>query len=294
MPFHALSDDERRSYCRREIEALELWLRRLVHETFSAAYGAAYLDATGPDGNRLFKSETARQVAARRTADPARYPRPVDATHLDDLVNVICKPESYKGHFRSALQSAFPQGAEEARTFLDRIVTTRHKLSHATPITAHDAARVICYTQDVVGSLKEHYAAMNIEREYNVPMIIKVVDSYGNVFHAAEIKRNRTGTGTCRLDDRVSGQLRPGNRLSLEIEVDPTFERTSYQVSWIWKGNSSKKFVNVDHVIINIEKIHVNPQFLIHCFVTSNRDWHRLGDYDDSVTMVYMVLPPLS
>jgi hypothetical protein len=66
MLLHALSDGERRSHCRREIEALEHWLRRLVHETFSDAYGPAYLDAIGEDGNRIFKSETAKELNARR------------------------------------------------------------------------------------------------------------------------------------------------------------------------------------------------------------------------------------
>jgi hypothetical protein len=120
MPLHELTDDERRSHCRREIEALECWLRRLVHETFSKAYGPGYLDATGKDGNQLFRTDTVKAIEVRRSEEPSRYARPIDAATLDDLVRVICKPENYNQHFFNALRIAFPERAQEARTFLNR------------------------------------------------------------------------------------------------------------------------------------------------------------------------------
>jgi hypothetical protein len=226
MPLHALSDDERRSHCRREIEALEHWLRRLVHETFSEAYGANYLHAADNDGNRLFKSETAAEIEARRGREPSRYPRPIDAAHLDDLVRVICKHENYTRHFREALHTAFPQGNEEARTFLNRVVEIRHNLSHATPLSVHDALRVICYSQDVLASLKGYYTAMNEKNEYNVPMIMKIADSQGNVCESTEIVRNATGAGLCAFQVKPSGRFYPGDRIAIEVEVDPSFEHS--------------------------------------------------------------------
>ena len=199
MPLHVLTDDERRSHCRREIEALEHWLRRLVHETLSQAYGVTYLDATGEDGNRLFKTATAANIKERYDNHPSQYLRIIDATHLDDLVNVICKEAYYKRYFKEPLKAAFPEGNEEARTFLNKIVEIRHRLAHANPISVHDATRALCYTQDVIASLKEYYTAMNRGSEYNVPMIIRVANSQGNVCQATEIRRNETGAGLCLL-----------------------------------------------------------------------------------------------
>jgi hypothetical protein len=292
MPLHALSDDERRSHCRREIEALEHWLRRLVHETFSEVYGTAYLDAVGDDGNRLFKSETAKAIEARQGRDPSRYPRRIDAAHLDDLVKLICKSENYRRHFRSALGAVFPQGNEEARTYLTRVVEVRHKLSHANPITVHDAARVICYTQDVLASLKEHYAAMNEQREYNVPMIIKVADSLGNAFQDTGIARNSADFAEFNFYKTGSGRLYPGDRLAVEVEVDPTFERSSYQLHWGWPGNQSSQFADTERVVIDIENSHVRERFSVKCRIISNRAWQRHGTHDDMVILSYKVLPP--
>ena len=294
MPLHTLTDDERRSHCRREIEALEHWLRRLVHETFSEAYGPDYLDATGGDGNPLFKPATAMQIKDRHAKEPSRFPRLIDATHLDDLVKVICKPENYKRHFEGPLGAAFPEGHQEARTFLDRITGIRHKLSHANPISVHEAMRAICYSQDVLASLKEHYAAMNKEREYSVPTFIRVSDSMGNVCHGAEIRRNSIGAGYCYFADKPSGRLHPGDRLSIEVEVDPTFDRSSYRLEWTWRGNKPDQFADTACVIVHIETSMVHPEFLIYCEVISNRDWHKMGEQDDRMEVYYKVLPPSS
>jgi hypothetical protein len=295
MPLHQLTDDERRSHCRREIEALEHWLRRLVHETFSGVYGPGYLDAVGGDGNRLFRNETVAATKNRRSEDPARYPRPIDAATLDDLVRVICKPENYDRHFREALGIAFPEGAREARTFLGRIVTIRNNLSHANPITVHEAARAICYPQDVIASLKEYYTAMSQQREYDVPMIIRVADSLGNVRQGSELLMPPTVAVVCRFYTGTSGQLHPGDRLSIEVEIDPTFERSSYRVRWAWReGNKWALVDDANHVTIQIDNSHVQEVFGVTCSVISNRDWHRYGDHDHRVLLCYKVLPPPS
>jgi hypothetical protein len=133
MDLHFLSDDERRPHCRCELEALEHWLRRLIHETFSAAHGAEYLDAVDQGGRRLIKKQVALDIADRRAREPLRYQRPVDAAHLDDVVTVICNAEHWRHYFGAALSGAFPLGNEEARTFLRRLVDVRNKLSHANP-----------------------------------------------------------------------------------------------------------------------------------------------------------------
>lgn len=286
MPLHALSDDERRSHCRREIEALELWLRRLVHETFSAAYGAKYLDAEGDDGNKLFNAEMSRQIADRQTKQPSRYARPIDAATLEDLVKVICKSQTYNRHFREALRLAYPVGNQEARTFLGRVIEIRNNLSHANPITVHDAARAICYTQDVTLSLKEHYAVMNAQNEFNVPSIIRIIDTLGNVHLMA--------SGESEVDWRNSGRLYPGNRLAIEVEVDPTFDRSSYRLEWSCYSIDYRDVSDTNRCTIDFDNSHVHEYLRITCRVISKQDWHRYGLCDDFFEIVYKVLPPLS
>ena len=290
MDLHLLSDDERRALCRRELEALEHWLRRLIHETFSAAHGAEYLDGVDQGGRRLIKKPVRRGIADRRAREPLRYPRPVDAAHLGDLVIIICNPENWRPYFGVALTEAFPLGSEEARTFLGRLVDVRNKLSHANPISVHEAARVICYTLDVIEALKGHYMNRNLEREYNVPTIIRVTDSFGNEF---DVSRIRYGAGSIVLKKAPAGVLRPGERLSIEVEIDPTFERSSYCINWFWPEMMSAAG-DSERIVIAIENRHVREDFRVSCTVKSTREWHKLGDYDDLIHIGYRVLPPLS
>ncbi|GAI06690.1 unnamed protein product, partial [marine sediment metagenome] len=44
MPFSRFKEEEKRSICKKKIENLEIWLRRLVHESLSEEYGSNYLE----------------------------------------------------------------------------------------------------------------------------------------------------------------------------------------------------------------------------------------------------------
>jgi hypothetical protein len=172
-------------------------------------------------------------------------------------------------------------------------VDIRNKVSHANPISVHEAIRAICYSQDVIASLKEHYAAMDQQRDYDVPTIIRVADSLGNVRHESELIS--TGTGCfCEFGKEASGRLHPGQRLTIEVEVDPTYERSSYRFRWMtFHGTQPSSFNDdVERVAIEIDDSHVGQIFDVRWEVISNKAWHRYGRHDDMVDLRYKVLPP--
>ncbi len=239
----------------------------------------------------FIKKQVADDIADRRAREPLRYYRPVDAAHLGDLITVICNPENWRHYFGVALSEAFQAGNEEARIFLGRLVDVRHRLSHANPISVHEAARVICYTLDVTQALKGYYMQRNLEKEYNVPTIIRVTDFFGNLFDVSG-KRGYPEPSVIQFNATLLGSLRPGDRLSIEAEIDPSFERSSYRTRWKWPG--TLKSAHGEQVTIDIEYRHVHQIFPVACFVISNEEWHKFGDYDDRVSINYRVLPPLS
>ena len=148
MPLHWLPESDLREHSKRSIEALELWLRRLIDQELSTTYGADYIDATRPNGDRLLRNEIGRRLH-KRTTDKLKFPRPIDGALLEDLIDIICNPKLYDQHFRNPLQDAFPQGHAMARSMLSRLVAPRNALSHANPISVHDALRILCYSEDV-------------------------------------------------------------------------------------------------------------------------------------------------
>lgn len=233
-----IPEAELREICRTRLENVERWLRRLVHEEISKHY-PNYLQDKRADGSRVIKAGIAKDAQDRRDTNPERYPRDVDAFLLDDLVGVISNPLLYP-YFRSALEQAFPHGRDEAQTFLKRLIAPRNALAHANQLTLRSAEKIVCYSGDIIDSLKAHYRKIGMESDYNVPTILRVSDNLGNSFERSQLGVVHDGGIGMFLAEKVS--LRPGDVLVLEVEIDPSFDPTTYNIRW-----ASVKPMSADH-----------------------------------------------
>jgi len=295
MPFYRLSVNEIRDYCKQAIESLEYWLRRLIDEALQDSYGVNYLDATDEAGNNIINKTTREKIKKQYDREPGRFSRLIDATLFDDCINIICKPALFQTYFREAFKTAFPDGdsLDETRTFLKRLIEPRNLLYHANPISVRKAEQVICYSHDIIESLKKYYEELKMVQNYNVPMIIKITDSLGNELHSTQMKRNLTGRGVYDFSQDEKNFLRPGDTLMLEVEVDPSFPRDCYRITWSYRpSHSDHRNYEGNRIVIDINNTHVHERFAIYCKVTSNEEWHRCGDCDDSFGLIYKVLPP--
>jgi hypothetical protein len=293
MPLYAVPERELRDHCKRTIETLELWLRRLIDDALSASYGANYIDAIKPSGDRVIRNQVGKALKERTAKEPSRFPRVIDAALLDEQIDLICHPELYKSHFKSALGSAFPLGCEEARTFLGRLVKPRNALYHANPVSLLDAHRVLCYSLDVIDALKTYYAKDNLSQQYNVPLIVRVSDSLGHVTNMSG--SNRHPQGSAMLDFSLDGasHLRCGDTISIEVEVDPTFNPAEYEIRWIIGNAIRPRLPTVGtKFTLHLTEEYVSTRFCVVCRVTSNKAWHKLGSFDDQIDIAYRVLPP--
>ena len=288
-----LTDSEIRSVCKEKIETLEHWLRRLIDDLLIPAYGDyfQYVDSTN---NRLIRKSLSEQVAGRQLREPSRYPRKIDAVLLEDAVDIICKPELYKAHFRGPLKDAFPDGLDEARTFLIRLLPARNHLAHANAISVRQAEQVVCYSNDIIDSLKSYYRSMGMQQSYNVPLILKITDSFGNVFTRSQLGPCHDGGIMISFLDTDDMFLRPGDTLILEIEVDPSFATDEYKILWTSTKPWDKSPLTDKRVVIPITNRQVAQQFDVQCRITTNKDWHRMHmGADDFLMLYYKVLPPL-
>lgn len=290
--YNNINIDLIRSECKNIIENLELWLRNLIDNELSERYGSNYLDFSNDKGVRLIKNEIVKDALARKSSDTSRYPRVIDAMLLDDEIKIICNPTLYKEFFGLALSSAFPDGNDVARTFLNRLIPIRNKLYHSNPISIREAEKVICYSNDIIDSIKFYYMSKNKEKIYNAPTIIKLVDSFGNTFHSTQIQRNNTGRGYCETRDIEKNTLYSGDKISIEVEIDPSFNSSDYTIDWVFdKKETSTYEENTNKITINIENQHVREDFAIYCLIKSKEEWHRCGDVDDSVSILYKIAP---
>lgn len=278
MPLSHIGLDELRNHCRHRIETLELWLRRLIHDKLSAAYGSDYFDYE-IGGQHLLRAAIRQRAKERMDKESQRYGRAVDALMLGHLIDILCKQELYRDHFRDALHDAFPNGPEEARTFLSRLEPIRNALSHANPISHHQALRVFCYVEDVIKSIQGHYANMGAADEFNAPSFVMFRDSAGNSVPIGDTRAHLRLTET---------RFRVGDTIRLEVDVDDTAGGST--VVWrvqsiVGESGTGRSFV------LELTQRHVNQNFIIIAELSSPREWHRHGQFDARLMAVYTVLP---
>ncbi|CAE6859673.1 hypothetical protein R75461_08406 [Paraburkholderia nemoris] len=285
MPFRYLTPEQTRDIARRRIETLELWLRRFVDDVLTQALGPEYFYTGAHANQQIVKNELRRNASQRRQAEPHRYTRDIDALLLDDLIDLVSKPDLYQSFFEEGFRSAFPLGSVELRSVLKRLLPIRNALSHANPITPHQAERAVCYSDDVIQSLKEFYVSQNRSQEYNAPRLVEFSDSLGNRKTLSQTR------GQIHLVDGPA--LRPGETLIIDVEADASFPEDEYRIEWSVNNISDGEKSTGTRFVLEIDEKHVGDQTMISVMVISNRKWHRHQNFDSLHVVVYKVLPPI-
>jgi len=84
-------------------------------------------------------------------------------------------------------------------------------------------------------------------------------------------------------------------RLGIEVEIDPSFNPSSYTIEW---EDGERKIIseykNDIKVSFKIEAKNISENFHVACIVISNKTWHKYSDFDDRMDIQYKVLPPLN
>lgn len=285
-----LNNNERREIARRHFESAEVWLRKIIDYFFLKKFGPDYFSHILPDGSSLIKNDIRKNVYDRRINEPTRFSRDIDATTFGEAIQIVTNPHKFNTIFKPALEAAYPNGAPEAKTFLEALKKIRDTIHHLGPCSARDLEKAVCYSNDFIDSAKTYFASIQMDRLYNVPKITHFVDSLGNESHMENVPHDVNA----RIIDwrrQGRGDLRPGDSLKVEIEVDQSFDRKNYTISW-HLGRRGVINDNSGSIFIEIEVGDVATQFEFRVTVTSRLDWHEFGLCDDSLSVIYRVLPP--
>ncbi len=291
-PLIDLSEVELRDLCRHYIDTFEKWSRRLIDETLKREYGVNYFDFITPEGQPLVKKEIKKRVETRIQNEPCRYPRKIDAVLLEDIEYFLCRDDLYGEHFKTVLEP-FYSGVVEIRKVLERLVSIRNKLSHNNTISLHEAEQCLCYTGDFVEVYKQYYVSQGREKEYNVPVFLRLKDCLGN-----DVIRNDSSYSWEIYSNAQTGpmiQLRSGDEYKLWVEVDSSFDSSFYEVKWrieqmfgtIARGSGTE-------IKFRPSNKNVSYSPTIEIFLKTKRDWHRFGKVDDIVKLnLNEILPPI-
>lgn len=285
--FLNLPDEQLRAICRTHIEALEKWMRLMLHLALTEKYGNDYLHVKNADGNYKFKTKLVENADKMKAAEPGRFPTLLDTLFLDDLIYMVCHNDIYST-LSGALRDFYPEGMQETRTFLNRIVPVRNKLSHTNPFSERDAQRAVCYSNDFIDAAKEYFKQKKMTDSFNVPTIIRISDSFGN-----EMLPPNAKSFVYELKDPETSQpltLHHGDKFSVTLEIDPSFNPNDYDLRWD-KTEGLEIYDNGKKVTISIGNNLIGEKKLIGCYVISHNDWHRSTGYDQFLVLKFTALP---
>ena len=283
--FHSVSQEELRAYCRNCIESFETWARRLIHERMVEKYGNNYVDAISDSGEHIIKKEIRDHIHQMIEKEPSRFSRATDTLFAEHIVYFLCNPKWYKELFKPAMDYAYPQGCEEARVYLTRLIPIRNALSHANPISIRQAEQAICYTHDFIDGIKQFYKDRGEDRMWNVPKIIRATDSRGKeMFPPSET--------TSQFNVIIQPENEVGDTYSVQIEVDSSFPPDSYSIRWSIRGKEITEYKNQKHFSITFSTAEIGQVLIVNCKLITTREWHRYYDCDDEMNLLFTVLPP--
>ena len=179
--YHTFSEEEIRGYCRTNIEALEKWARFIINRELTKVYGDNYFNYE-QNGEPIIKHEVREKAETMIRKEPGRFKSKIDTLYLEEIIYILCKDNLYKAYFSKIFKGVYPNGCNEARTFLKRLIPIRNRLSHSTPISIRDAEQAICYSHDFIDGIKQYLESEGQGKVFNVPHAIRLNDSLGNEF----------------------------------------------------------------------------------------------------------------
>jgi hypothetical protein len=100
-----------------------------------------------------------------------------------------------------------------------------------------------------------------------------------------------SGRAAIRNNQLFLATLHAGEALSLEIEVDPSFDKAGYTIQWQVPHHGMVQN-NSERLTLQLEAKHVTKLLQIQAMIVSKQPYHRYGTHDDSVAIGYRVLPP--
>lgn len=231
MPLNNIEDKNIRAYGKEYIESLEYWLRMIIDRELRENYGPDYINAKDVEGKFLLNKSIRDEIERNYNSEKSRYSRPIDACLLKTEIKIVTRPHLFESYFQKYFQLNFKIGREMLLEILNRLIYPRNCLYHSNPISIRALEQIICYSNDIIDSIKHYYKKNNMNEEFNVPKILKITDSFGNSQFREQFNPNNIRSPNISFID-PNYYLYPGDKLKIEIEMDPTFNRDEYTIGW--------------------------------------------------------------
>ncbi|WP_409415747.1 hypothetical protein [Flavobacterium sp. PS2] len=284
MPLYKLTEEDKKGYAKKYLENLEYWLRRIIDQKFTEKFGNDYINYETA-GQFLIRKEIREKVETRFNKYSERFQRKIDATLLEHLIEIICKENLYNEIFKPFFEQNFKLGRIQLKNNLTELSDIRNRVNHVNPISVRQLEKSICYTNDIIESIKEHYKTLNMDKKFNVPTFLSYSDSFGQHF----LREHINWATNCLVLNNRKFDIYCYDKISLEVEIDPSFSSAEYDVIW---NIGKREIINEKNIEITFNESDVADFYSVIVKVVSKKSWHKLNNCDDCLAIQFTILPP--
>lgn len=253
------------------LTGVEVVLRSFIRQRLESELGPDWLERSGINEKR--PAEWARRrTQDQQRRDGVRVPESLlDYSDIPDLVALV---EANWPLFEPCFHDR-----DETLTLMRKLAELRNPEKHARGLLDYERA----FIKGIAGQLRNQIVIFRSEqgpdREY-FPVIEFVRDGFGNIVGSSGAPVN-TGL-TLRPGDEVRFECRGRDPQDAPLKwtynistgmMAPEIEIEGGQFTWL------------------VSEEHIAERRLVTVFLEADRSYHRHGLYDDSVTLIYRVLP---
>ena len=246
-------------------------LRDFIAAVLSKRFGDAWAEKCGVSEQRITAWRERKQVEEKRQVSGVVEERLIYYADFYDLKTILQK------HWSSDFFPVFGDW-RTMEVWLTEMGRLRDPDAHRRELLPHQKHLVLGIAGEIRTRLIRYRSKMETSEDY-FPRIESARDSLGNISIYGQTERS----------DHL---LRPGDFIEFIITAsDPIGGNLQYALT-VTGYHHNPNWQDSNTLSLTIEDSHVRRDFNVMLWLRSLREFHAIGDYDDSVTFQYEVLPP--
>jgi len=247
-------------------------LRDFITTCLTQQLGESWISKCGVTPERIKEWEKRKKVEEKRQEAGAVEERLLYYADFYDLKTIL------KKNWGTVFSIVFGDW-KKMEVWLTEMEKLRDPDAHRRELLPHQKYLILGISGEIRTRLIKYRSKMETTEDF-FPRIESARDNLGNIF-----------TYGRRLG-KSQYNLRPGDSIDFVITAsDPVGDNLQFAMTLtVHHHNPNRQDENIFRLDINKE--HVRQDFGVMIWLRSLREYHARGEYDDSVTFCYDVLPP--
>lgn len=246
-------------------------LRDFIATCLSRHFAEEWISKCGVSSDRIERWEERKKIEEKRQEAGVVEERLLYYADFYDLKTIL------KKHWGLEFSKVFGEW-KTMEVWLTEMEKLRDPDAHRRELLPHQKFLILGISGEIRTRLIKYMSKMETTEDF-FPRIESTRDSLGNIFTYGQLIR------------KSKHNVRPGDVIDFVITAsDPLGEELQFAIT-VTGHHHNPDWQNSNTFRLTIDKEHIRKDFGVMFWLRSLRDYHANGEYDDSITFVYDILP---